>query len=318
MSFASDIKNELAHLTIEKKCCKLAEIAGFVRMAGTVRLMGGSRITFHVSTENPAVARHFKKTMKDYFGASSNVLVGQANFRKVGHSYELNMTDSSGAELVLRETGVLGVKEGCNHIEEGVNDGLLKTKCCRKSYLRGVFLGAGTVNDPEKGYHMEVVCRTQALAADIKKLFNSFVDIHAKTVSRKNHFVVYLKESEQILDVLNIMGAHTQLLKFENVRIIKELRNKANRIINCDSANVDKAIRAAESQLADIAKIQQNMGLESLPENLYEAAVLRLANPDVSVSELGELMDPPIAKSGINYRFSKIKMIASKAPSKAP
>jgi DNA-binding protein WhiA len=313
MSFASDIKNELAHLTTEKKCCKLAEIAGFIRAAGSVKLMGGGKITFHVSTENPAIARRFKKTMKDYFGANSNVLVGQANFRKVGHSYELNMTDSSGAELILRETGILSVKEGCNHIENGIYDGILKTKCCRKSYLRGVFLGAGTVNDPEKGYHMEVVCRTNELAADLKRLFNSFLDIHTKTVSRKNHFVVYLKESEQILDVLNIMGAHTQLLKFENVRIIKELRNKANRIINCDSANVDKAIRAAEGQLSDIAKIQKSIGLESLPENLYEVAVLRLENPDVSMSELGELLNPPVAKSGINYRFARIKEIATKA-----
>jgi DNA-binding protein WhiA len=148
----------------------------------------------------------------------------------------------------------------------------------------------------------------------VKKLFNSFVDIHSKTVSRKNHFVVYLKESEQILDVLNIMGAHIQLLKFENVRIIKELRNKANRIINCDSANVDKAIRAAENQLSDIAKIKNGVGLESLPENLYKVAVLRLENPDVSMSELGEFLDPPVAKSGINYRFSKIKEIASKTP----
>ena len=311
MSFASDIKNELAHATPQKKCCELAEIAGFIRMTGLVKPIIGGKLALCVSTENPAIARHFKKSIKDYFGAQSNLLVSQANFRKIGHSFELNITDAVSAEFVLRETGILSVKEGCDHIEEGIYDGVIKTKCCRKAYLRGIFLGAGTVNDPEKGYHLEIVCRSQVLAADVKKLFNSFVDIHAKIVSRKRSFVVYLKGSEQILDVLNIIGAHSQLLKFENVRIVKELRNRANRIINCDSANVDKVVKAAEGQMSDIIKIKNSTGLESLPGNLHSIAVLRLENPDASMAELGELLDPPINKSGVNYRLGRIREIAS-------
>ena len=312
MSFASDLKNELAHSTPLNKCCELAEIAGFVRMTGIVEIVENEKLTFSVSTENPAIARHFKKTIKDYFGANSNVLIGQANFRKVGHSYVLKILDGSSAKSILRETGILTVNEGGNRVEAGIYDGIKKTKCCRKAYLRGVFLGAGTVNDPEKGYHLEIVCRTQELAADVKRLFNSFVDIHAKTVSRKNQFVVYLKASEQIIDVLNIIGAHSHLLKFENVRIVKEMRNKANRIINCDSANVDKVIKAAEEQMADIIKIRDCIGLESLQENLHKMAALRLENPDASMTELGEFFNPPLTKSRVNYIFSKIKEDASR------
>ncbi|MDR3296546.1 MAG: DNA-binding protein WhiA [Clostridiales Family XIII bacterium] len=312
MSFSLETKNELARIKPEKKCCQLAEIAGFIRMGGTVRLSGGGKLTLILSTENPAVARHYKTLLKEYFGASANLLVGHANFQKKGHLYELCLDEGMDAEQMLRETGILLVREGCNYIGDGIYEELLKTKCCRKSYLRGVFLGAGTLNDPEKGYHLEIVCSTEALAADVKKLFNGFVDIHAKTCKRKNHFVVYLKGSEQITDILNILGAHGQLLKFENVRIVKGIRNQTNRISNCDNANLDKALRAAEKQIADIRKIIGGRGMESLPEKLRKVAAVRLEHPDVSLSELGEMMKPPLNKSGVYRRLKKIEETADK------
>jgi DNA-binding protein WhiA len=214
------------------------------------------------------------------------------------------------SEQILRESGILLVREGLNYISDGIYEGLIKTKCCKKAYLRGIFLGAGTVSNPEKGYHIEFICNTEALAYDVKKLINSFVDLNAKMSQRKNKYPVYVKESGQITDILNIMGAHSHLLVFENVKIVKELRNKANRVRNCDNANIDKSLIAAERQIESIRKIESEKGLRSLPEKLQDAAVVRLANPEAGLAEIAGLMEPPIKKSSMYNRLKKIEEIA--------
>ncbi|MBE6034271.1 MAG: DNA-binding protein WhiA [Clostridiales bacterium] len=312
MSFSVDTKNELARLEQDKKCCMLAEIAGFVRMCGSIRLAGGGKFTIIISTENPAVARHFKKMIKDYFDVDANLEIGQGTTLKKGHIYLLTIGPEERSEQILRETGILMVREGMNFISDGIYEGLIKTKCCRKSYLRGVFLGAGTISDPEKGYHIEFVCSTQTLSNDVKKLINSFVGLHAKQVQRKKSYVVYVKESEQIVDILNILKAHGQLLKFEDTRILKEMRNKTNRINNCDNANLDKTLNASQKQLEAIRWIDKKRGLDFLNDKLKEVALLRLDNPDATLQELADMMEPPLKKSGINHRLKKIEEIAEK------
>ena len=311
MSFSATTKSELARTDPERKCCKLAEIAGFIRMCGTIKLSGGGKLNVMLITENPAVARHFKRLIKDYFGSNAALVIAKTAILKKGHYYELMINAEMNAEQILRETGILMVREGCNYISEGVYSDLIKTKCCRRAYLKGVFLGAGTVSDPEKAYHLEIVCNSEILSNDVKRLINSF-GLHSKSVIRKNSHVVYLKEAEQIIDFLNILGAHGQLLDFENIRIVKEMRNKTNRISNCDSANLDKTINASVRQVENIKLIDEVRGLSSLPDKLHEAARLRLENPEASLIELAEMMDPPIGKSGINHRFKKIEEIAEK------
>ena len=310
MSFSATTKNELSRTEPEKKCCKLAEIAGFIRMCGTIKLSGG-KVSVMLVTENPAVARHFKRLVKDYFGTNADLVIAKTAILKKGHYYELMINAEKNAEQILRETGILMVREGCNYISDGIYTDLIKTKCCKRAYLRGVFLGAGTISDPEKAYHLEIVCNSEVLSNDVKKLINSF-GLHSKSVLRKNSHVVYLKEAEQIIDFLNILGAHGQLLDFENIRIVKEMRNKTNRINNCDSANLDKTINASAKQLENIRLIDEARGLNSLPDKLLEAARLRLESPEASLIELAEMMDPPIGKSGINHRFKKIEEIAEK------
>jgi len=312
MSIAADTKNELVGVQIEKKCCMLAEIAGFLRMFGSFTLAEDDKVMILVSTENPAIARRYKKLIKDYFNINVDVEIGQGEGIKKGRTYSLRIPSEEKSEQMLRESGILMVREGRNFINEGIYDGIIKTKCCKKAYLRGAFLGVGTISDPEKGYHIEFVCATQTLASDLRKLINSFVDMHAKMVQRKKSYIVYIKESGQITDILNIMGAHSHLFAFENVKIIKEMRNKANRALNCDSANLDKTIHAAERQIENIKKIESRKGLGFLPDKLYDVAVASLNNPDASLIELAELMDPPMKKSGINNRFKKIEEIAKK------
>ena len=180
MSFSTDTKNELAHVEPEKKCCMLAEIAGFIRMGGSIRLAGGGKFRIVTTTEQPAVARHYKKLLKEYFGIDAELAVGQGSSLKKGKTYLLTIGPETLSEQILRETGILMVKEGMNYISDGIFDGLIRTKCCRKAYLRGIFLASGTITDPEKSYHLEISCNSQILAADVRKLINSFVDLHAK------------------------------------------------------------------------------------------------------------------------------------------
>ncbi|MDD6043018.1 MAG: DNA-binding protein WhiA [Eubacteriaceae bacterium] len=312
MSFAAETKNELSRITPEKKCCQLAEIAGFLRVSGSLRLAGGGKFKIVVSTENPAVARHYKKLIKEYFSVDTELEIGEAQGPKKGHVYMLTINPDMRSEQILRETGVLLVKEGNNFISDGIFSTLIRSKCCKKSYLRGMFMGAGTLNDPSKGYHLELVCASKILANDCKKMINSFVDLNAKVVKRKDKYVVYLKSSENICDVLSIMGANGQRLKFEEVIINKELVNNTVRITNCDNANTDRTLDASAKQIENIRKIEKVKGLDFLPEKLRTAAELRLEYPEASLTQLGEMMDPPMKKSGINNRFRKIEEIASK------
>jgi DNA-binding protein WhiA len=309
------VKNELARAMPEKQCCRLAELAGFLRVGGVFGLAKDGGCALTLSTENPAVARHYKKLLKEYFGARSNLFVGShANFRRKGHLYELCMDESADAEHILRETRIIREIDGCRRAEEGVCEELLKTKCCRRAYLRGAFLGAGALSDPEKGYHLEIVCDSEVLAGDLRRLFNGFADIRAKVASRRGRIAVYRKNSGRIADILNILGAHGQLLKFENVKILKELRNRTNRISNCDNANLDKSLRAAEDRIGVIAGLRDGGGLSSLPEKLRATALLRLANPEASLAELGEMSNPPISKSAVHHRLKRIEELAAKRP----
>lgn len=309
MSFSADIKNELSRSEAEKKCCTLAEIAGFVRVCGAIRLSGGGRLELKLATENPAVARRMKTLLKQYFGVGTDLSIGQNPLQKRGHVYQLLVGAEDNAEQILRETGILRVREGCNFFPDDISSELVRSKCCRRAYLRGAFLGSGTISDPEKSYHLELNCNSEALANDFKRLVNSF-GFKAKTAQRRNSHVIYLKEGEQISDFLALLGAHNHVMAFENVRIVKELRNKTNRIVNCENANLDKTIENAAKQLRDIGLIEEKKGLDSLPPKLREAARLRLENPEASLLELAEMTEPPLKKSGINHRFQKIATIA--------
>ena len=167
-------------------------------------------------------------------------------------------------------------------------------------------MGAGTVSDPDKSYHLEFVCHSENLAKDLKKLINTFVDLTAKIVKRKGRYVVYMKNSQYISDTLAIMGAHSKVLAFENVKIKKELLNETVRITNCDNANTDRAVDAAGKQITAIKKLKEKGLFEGLPKKLQEVAELRLENPDMSLAQLGEMLSPPLKKSGVNNRMKRI------------
>jgi hypothetical protein len=186
---------------------------------------------------------------------------------------------------------------------------MLQNTCCRRAFLRGAFLSSGSVTDPEKNYHYEITCADYEIAEQVRELFLVF-GLEAKIVLRKKNYIVYLKEGTMISDALNITGAHISMMKFENVRIVKDVRNSVNRRVNCETANISKTVSAAKKQIEDIEYVKNTIGLERLPANLRDVANARLEEQDASLKELGEMMDPPVGKSGVNHRLRKISLIA--------
>ena len=186
---------------------------------------------------------------------------------------------------------------------------LLSRTCCKRAFLRGAFLASGSISDPQKSYHFEIVCRTMEQAEQLQQLMNGF-ETEAKIVERKGHYVVYLKEGSQIVDMLNVMEAYISLMNLENVRILKEMRNSVNRKVNCETANISKTVNAAVKQLEDIELIRSKLGLDQLPQNLREMALIRLEYPEAALKELGNYLTPPVGKSGVNHRLRKLAEIA--------
>ena len=310
MSFSSDTKNELAHFHTEKDCCKLAEIAGFIRMCGSISLAGFGKFTIYMPTDSPAIARHYKMLVKEYFNVDAPIEIGESGGLKNGKEYILIIGPEENSEAILREIGILMIKGGMNYFSDGIYDGLIRTKCCRRAYLRGAFMAAGTVSNPEKGYHFEIMCSSHILAQDIRRLIRTFTDLTPKTVVRKKGESVYIKSGTQILDILSIMEAHGKRMDYDKVMMIKEIRNQAVRAINCDSANVDKIVRTASKEIDAIRKIERTRGLDYLPQKLRDSALLRLDNPEASFTDIGEMMEPPVGRSGLSKRFKKIEEIA--------
>ena len=317
MSFSSETKNELARLEVEKMCCKLAEIAAFIRTAGEIELDADNNYMIVLQTDQAAIARHLKKLIKDYFSVDCDLEVyeggGVGRNRKASvNSYHLILGRPERAEQILRECGVIRVKAGKDYVFDGIYSELLKAKCDRKAYLRGAFLGVGTMSDPSKSYHLEFAARTEGVANDLRKLINSFTDMQAKMVKRGSRYVVYMKKADYVSDMLAIMGASGSMLKMEDIRIKKGLVSTARREINCDSANLDRAVDTSLRQVEAIRKIAETKGLKSLEPKLREAATLRLEHPEATIQAIGEMCDPPLKKSGINSRLRKIEEIASK------
>lgn len=216
--------------------------------------------------------------------------------------------------LAKKLFGVLAPEELHARIAEQMmqhREQLLKRSCCKRAFLRGAFLASGSISDPEKSYHFEIVCQNPEQAALLQELFESF-ELDAKIVQRKKYYITYLKEGAQIVDALNVMGAYVALMNLENVRILKEMRGSVNRIVNCETANINKVVGAACRQVEDIRYIQSRIGLDELPPALREMALLRLEYPDTSLKDLGELCDPPVGKSGVNHRLRKLGELAKK------
>lgn len=309
MTFSSITKNEISKIAITNKCCQLALLSALIKMTGTIQIHGINRIGIRLSTENASIARMLFSLLKNCFEINTRVVVRKNSHLKKNNNYTLYIDSEMGSQEILKATGILMEGDKALKLNHKVPHHLIKKSCCRKAYLRGVFLGGGSISDPEKTYHLELVTNNEDYAEDIKDLLNHY-ELGAKVVVRKGNYVVYIKEGEHIVNFLNIIGAHNALLSLENVRIYKEMRNNVNRIVNCETANLDKTLNAAMRQIENIIYIKDTMGLDKLPAGLAEIAELRLEYKEASLKELGEMMSPPIGKSGVNHRLRKLDQIA--------
>lgn len=312
MSFSQKTKNELSKLPIEDSCCSLAELSALVRMCGTIQISGSKKINLKFSTENASIARRIFSILKKHYDSEIEVMVRRNRQLKKNNNYLIAVGDRDVSKKILLDVGFIKEKEmNIFNPDYKIGESIIAKRCCKRAYIRGSFLGGGSISNPEKTYHLEMVTNDINHAEDLSEIINLF-GLNSKIVLRKDNYIVYLKEGEQIVDMLNIMGAHQALLKLEDVRVLKDVRNNINRIVNCETANLGKTIGASLRQINDIACIEENMGLIKLPKNLRELAELRLENPDSSLKELGTMLNSPVGKSGVNHRFRKIAEIAKK------
>lgn len=310
MSFSGNVKEELSEHWSSARHCQIAELAAILGLCGSIIINSRNEYRVKVHTENKAVARKVFTLIKKTFNIESDISI-RRNIQKQSVSYSVVVKQHQDALRVLQAVKL--IDEHLDGFEEVriVNPIVVQQTCCKRAFIRGAFLAAGSMSDPKKAYHFEIVCAAEPMAEQIRELMSSF-SMDAKIVQRKKSYVVYLKEGSQIVDILNIMEAHVSLMELENVRILKEMRNTVNRKVNCETANLNKTVSAAVKQLEDITYLRDTIGLEKLSEGLEEVALARLSHPDASLKELGALLSPPVGKSGVNHRLRKLGDLVEK------
>lgn len=303
MSFSGEVKEELAGQISSSRHCQIAELAAMVCYSGRLEQANTGNACLTIQAENEKVIRKGFTLLQKSFNICTGVTGKGPYFLKIEEKDQVSRLLQS-----LKLSEYSSQKDGRM---DTVNPLLIKNACCRRAYLRGAFLTTGSMSDPEKSYHLEFVCLTRRQALQLQEIIRDF-DIEARIVTRKNHDIVYMKEGAGIVDLLNVTGAHISLMNLENLRIVKEMRNSINRRVNCETANITKTVKASTKQIQDIMLIQKTLGLKGLQDSLREVAEVRLEYPEATLKELGEYLNPPVGKSGVNHRLRKLSEIAER------
>ena len=309
MSFSSKVKDELSRQVNPARQCQIAEIAAILSLCGKIKISDQDHFSIEIHTENVAVARKYFTLLKKTFNIGTDVSIRRGAYLKRNRTYIVAVREHEDAIRVLQAAKLLNEYGEVSENLSVVRNVVVQNTCCRRAFIRGAFLASGSISDPEKFYHFEIACVAEPKAEQLRELIATF-DIEAKIVRRKKYYVVYIKEGSQIVDILNVMEAPVALMELENIRILKEMRNSVNRQVNCETANINKTVSAAVKQMDDIRYIQAVIGLDGLPDNLREMALVRLERPDATLKELGEALNPPVGKSGVNHRLRKLGILA--------
>jgi len=307
MSFSSEVKNELARVFIENSCCHAAELTALIRMGGTMIIGGKANLGINFSSENAAVARKTVSLIKNGFNLQTEVMVTRGRRLKKNNTYHVRVAPNAMVSDFFQSLDI--ITEGSFAFNVAAGSRIIKKACCRRAYLRGAFLGGGSVNKPTRAYHLELVAANQDFAKMLSKFMKAF-KLPVRLTERKNAYIIYLKEGDAITSFLQIIGAHNALMAFENVRIVKDMRSQVNRLVNCETANLEKTAKASARQMELIRHIEQNMGFDKLSPELQEVALARLENPEATLSELAEILEHKVSKSGINHRLRKLSKIS--------
>lgn len=309
MSFSRKVKEELSKQLSTARHCQIAELSALISLCGKILITERDQFILKIQTENITVARKCFTLIQKTFNISTEISIRYHSNSKKGNIYSMTVMDH---DMVLKILQATKLMDDHNEIGEKLslhNNIVIQNGCCKRAFIRGAFLASGSISDPEKTYHFEIVATNEPKATQIKDVINSFA-MEAKIVKRKKYYVVYVKEGSQIVDLLNVMEAHVALMDLENVRILKEMRNSINRQVNCEAANINKTVLAARKQIDDILYIKNQIGFQNLSEVLEEIATIRIEYPDASLKELGALLTPAIGKSGVNHRLRKLSILA--------
>lgn len=309
MSFSLEIKEELETRIDTAKHCQIAEFAAIMAFCGKVRRRTGGLMGLELTTENEVVRRKVVELAIKAFSASEESFEVEYE-GKNNRIINIFINDENLIAKILM--AIKWCDDNFTVVEPVfVNHRIIQKECCKRAFIRGAFLAAGSISDPNKSYHYEIVCEYEEDAVQMQELLK-FFNLDAKIIQRKRNYVTYIKEGNNITDVLNIMGAFVSQMKLYNVMILKGMRNDVNRKVNCETANLNKTIEAAVKQIRDIEYVRDTVGLESLSDGLREVAEIRLKNPDMKLKDIGELLNPPVGKSGVNHRLRKISELAQK------
>ncbi|MTI95343.1 MAG: DNA-binding protein WhiA [Firmicutes bacterium] len=307
MSFAANIKGELSRLPLRSECCRRAELAALILINGNLQLSAGNRMYLNVGTEHAAIARRLYNMFKLEFEIQPRILVRKKIRLRKNLSYLVQIDNQQKSRAVVAALGILGTD---NSLKADTDSRLVVRRCCKRAYLRGCFIAGGSVSNPEhSGYHMEIATEYSRQASFIQTLLAEF-GIKSGNIQRKQNFVVYIKDSAQIADLLSLIGTNQGRLIFENAKIYKDIRNNVNRLVNCETANLNKTVNAAQRQIASIRRLEQTVGLDSLSPGLRLVARLRLEFPEATLEELGAAATPPLNKSAVNYRLRRLQKLA--------
>lgn len=309
MSFSKEVKEELSRHIASARHCNIAEIAAIISICGRIVISERDTYSVKIQTENIDVARKYFTLLKKTFNIIAEITIRQNVYLSKSKTYTITVNKHDDAMRILQASKLVN-QYGEIEEDTSARNVVIMNPCCKRTFIRGAFLAAGSISSPEKFYHFEIVCNTFEKASQLATIINYF-EIEAKIVERKKHFVVYIKEGSSIVDILNVMEAHVALMNLENVRIMKDMRNNVNRKVNCETANINKTVAAAVKQLEDIKYIRDTIGFTKLTPQLREMAEIRLDNPEASLKELGELVSPPVGKSGVNHRLRKLSEFAN-------
>lgn len=309
MSFSSEVKEELSRRIPEQDHCSIAELSAMIGICGQISISEDDQYQLIFQTENVAVARKYFTLLKKTFNIEAEIRIRKNTYLKKVTMYRVIVAGHEDTENILRAARYIGTDGEITEDVCKTNCVLLQDECCRQAYIRGIFLAAGSICDPEKSYHLEMTFTSASCANQVQGLICGF-GLEAKAVIRKNHTVIYMKDGFQITKLLDIMGAGASIMSFEGVRMRREISNKINRQVNCETANLSKTVQAAMKQIEDIRYIETQTGFAQLSDGLRKIAVLRLQYQDASLKELGLMLDPPVGKSGVNHRLHKLSEIA--------
>lgn len=307
MSFSSEIKDEVAKIKVEDYKIILSELAGITPMCGILNFKN-NKISMEYITENAPVARRIFTFLRRSFGFDVEVKnVRSTQLKK--NVFIIYISQDESCRLLLDELKY--IKGASVFMINYVPTDLIKTSNEKKAYIRGAFMGSGSITDPKKGYHLEFVSENESNAYFLRDTINEF-GLKSKVIMRKEKYIIYIKDSEQISDFLSLIGAYNSVLNYENVRVIKEMRNNVNRIVNCETANLNKTVKSSYDQVEDIKLIEREIGIENLDEDLKAIAKIRLENRSMSLNDIANSLEPKLSKSTVNYRFKKLRRIANK------